>query len=506
MEPTKRILINTLAQYTRAVLTTCMSLYSVRLVLKALGETDYGIYTLVAGIVAMLGFVTNAMVITTQRHLSYSFGQHDKMQSRKTFSCSAMMHLGIGVLLVLVLTAAKGPLFSHALSIPASRAEVASWIYTTTIGMMFLSFIEAPFKALFIARENIVYISVVEVTDGIMRLLLVALLLSGAADPLYTYGNLMLSIWTVRFLMFSVWPVLHYPECSPRHFLCDLDKKVIGALSGFAGWTTYSMGCVVTRNQGLNVVFSKSGMGMMLCASYGVAQQVVGGAQIVSTSILNAMNPQIMQAEGAGDRALMLHRAEQESRISSAMLATIFIPVIVFMDSILHIWLGIVPAKAAFLCQCLLLAQVIDQSTYGLHTANQAIGHIRNYTLLMYTPKVLILPLAWAIHVCGGGVEAIMLLFLCIEAMVAIMRIPYLHRHGGLNMAKFSCRVFPRIALIALLQGSLSAGLRCMGSQPFFTIASVCASILCGIVLMWAVVLNTQERARLKQIIRRGKA
>ena len=98
MEPAKRILLNTLAQYTRAVLTTCMSLYSVRLVLKVLGSTDYGIYTLIAGVVAMLGFVTNAMVVTTQRHLSYSFGQQDPDLPRKTYSCSFIMHLGIVML------------------------------------------------------------------------------------------------------------------------------------------------------------------------------------------------------------------------------------------------------------------------------------------------------------------------------------------------------------------------------------------------------------------------
>ena len=247
-------------------------------------------------------------------------------------------------------------------------------------------------------------------------------------------------------------------------------------------------------------------MGMMLCASYGIAQQVVGGAQIVSTSILNAMNPQIMQAEGAGNRALMLHRAEQESRISSAMLATVFIPLVVFMEPILHIWLGTVPAKATFLCQCLLLAQIIDQSTYGLHTANQAIGHIRNYTLLMYTPKLLILPLAWIIQTWGGGAEAIMLLFLCMEALVAGMRIPYLHRHGGLDMKAFSSSVFPRIAFIICLQGAISLGLHAIGTQPLLTMAFICISMLCGITLMWAVVLNAQERARMMQIITRKKA
>ena len=506
MEPTKRILLNTLAQYTRAILTTCMSLYSVRLVLKALGSTDYGIYTLVAGVVAMLGFVTNAMVITTQRHLSYSFGQHDPVRSRKTFSCSVMMHLAIGLLLVLLFVCAKGFFFTHVLTIPPARLEVASWIYVTTIGMMFLSFMEAPFKALFIARENIVYISIVEVTDGILRLVLVVLLLQNASDALYTYGNLMLGIWSARFLMFSLWPTLRFPECSPQHFLADLDRKLIGALSGFAGWTTYSMGCVIARNQGLNVLLNRCCMSTVLCASYGIAQQVVGGAQIVSTSLLNAMNPQIMQAEGAGNRQMMLHKAEQESRISSAMLAAIFVPVIVAMESILQMWLGTVPQKATFLCRCLLFAQIIDQSTYGLHTANQAIGHIRNYTLLMYTPKLLFLPLAWLIHLWGGGVEAMMGLFLVIELLVALMRIPYLHRYGGLEMGAFAASVFPRVTVIILLQGFISLGLHSICAQPLYTLAAVCMSILCGIAFMWAIVLNTHERTRMCKIILRREA
>lgn len=454
----------------------------------------------------MLGFVTNAMVVTTQRHLSYSFGQQNPVLPRKTFSCSFIMHLGIGTLLAMAFVCAKEPLFTHVLTIPMSRTSVASWIYTTTIGMMFLSFMEAPFKALFIARENIVYISIVEVTDGIMRLLLIVLLLQNTSDALYTYSNLMLGIWAVRFLMFSLWPMLRYPECCPRYFLQDLDKKLISTLSGFAKWTTYGMGCVIARNQGINILLNRCYMSTVLCASYGIAQQVVGGAQIISTSLLNAMNPQIMQAEGAGNRQLMLHKAEQESRISSAMLAAIFIPIIVAMDSILQMWLGTVPPKVAFLCRCLLMSQIIDQSTYGLHTANQAIGHIRNYTLLMYTPKLAFLPLAWIIHLGGGGVNAMMSLFLAIELIVALMRIPYLHRHGKLDIKSFSLSMFPRVIIIILLQGAISLGLCAICVQPLYTLAAVSMSILCGMVLVWAVVLNDHERARMREIIQRRKA
>lgn len=506
MEPAARILLNTMAQYTRAIITTCLNLYSVRLVLAALGTTDYGIYTLVAGVVAMLGFVTNAMVITTQRHLSYSFGQPNTELSRKTFSCSMLIHLCIGTSLAIVLMALKMTLFTHVLCIPPERLNTASWIYVTTIGMMLLSFMEAPFKALFIARENIIYISFVEVTDGIMRLLLVILLLDGSNDPLRTYGNLMLGIWCVRFLLFSLWPLIRYQECSPRNFLTDINSKSIKAFSEFAGWTTYSMGCVIARNQGLNVLFNRSFMSTVLCASYGIALQVVGGAQIVSTSLLNAINPQIMQAEGAGNRTLMLHRAEQESRISSAMLATIFVPAIVEMENILQMWLSTAPPKAAFLCRCLLLAQIIDQSTYGLHTANQAIGHIRNYTLLMYTPKLLILPLAWLAHRMGGGVFSMMGMFLTIELAVAFMRIPYLSRHGQLDSVNFTRSVFPPLLFIIALQGGISMVLHAISTSPFNTLCALTLSIACGMTIMWQIVLSNSERHKIWQILFRKKA
>ena len=74
MEPAKRIIINTIAQYTKAIINICLSLYSTRLILHALNVSDYGIYSVVGGVVAMLGFLTNALVITTQRYISYYHG------------------------------------------------------------------------------------------------------------------------------------------------------------------------------------------------------------------------------------------------------------------------------------------------------------------------------------------------------------------------------------------------------------------------------------------------
>ena len=54
MRASNRIIVNTLAQYVRTIINLLLSLYSARLVLDILGVDDYGIYSLVAGVVSML--------------------------------------------------------------------------------------------------------------------------------------------------------------------------------------------------------------------------------------------------------------------------------------------------------------------------------------------------------------------------------------------------------------------------------------------------------------------
>ena len=74
MNASQRIIVNTIAQYTKAIISILLSLFSTRLVIDALNVRDYGIYVLVGGIVGILGYFTNAMVVTTQRYLSYCYG------------------------------------------------------------------------------------------------------------------------------------------------------------------------------------------------------------------------------------------------------------------------------------------------------------------------------------------------------------------------------------------------------------------------------------------------
>ena len=71
----KRIAKNTLFLYIRQFLIMGITLYTSRVVLKELGVVDYGIYNVVGGLVAMMGFLNSAMSVASQRYITYGIGK-----------------------------------------------------------------------------------------------------------------------------------------------------------------------------------------------------------------------------------------------------------------------------------------------------------------------------------------------------------------------------------------------------------------------------------------------
>lgn len=88
MRDSQRVLVNTTAQYIRTVINTLLAFYTVRLVLSILGASDYGIYTLIAGVVSMLTFITNSLMASTQRFISFYQGKGN-LDELKKFSIIA---------------------------------------------------------------------------------------------------------------------------------------------------------------------------------------------------------------------------------------------------------------------------------------------------------------------------------------------------------------------------------------------------------------------------------
>ncbi len=110
-----------------------VALYTSRVVLSTLGVTDFGIYNVVGGVVAMFGFITNTMASASQRFLAFEIGRNDFVQLKKTFSVTVTIYL-IFTLAIIILGETAGLWFVyHKLTIPPERMTATLWVYQFSI-------------------------------------------------------------------------------------------------------------------------------------------------------------------------------------------------------------------------------------------------------------------------------------------------------------------------------------------------------------------------------------
>jgi len=171
IETTKRITKNTLVLYIRMFITMGVSLYTSRIVLKALGVEDYGIFNIVGGIVVLFSFLNSAMSSATQRFLNFGLGKGDDDEVKRVFSMSMTAHISIAIL-VIILGETIGLWFLNTqLNIPAERMNAANWVYQFTIITFCIQIISVPYNASIIAYEKMSFYAYISIAETVLKLL-----------------------------------------------------------------------------------------------------------------------------------------------------------------------------------------------------------------------------------------------------------------------------------------------------------------------------------------------
>ena len=169
MKSSSRVVVNTLAQYIRTVLTIIIVLYTSRVVLANLGVDDFGIFSLVGGVISMLAFVRRNLSKTIQRFLSYYQGKKDQGMVIKIFNNSICTQLIISLSICFVLLLCTPLIFEHLLNIKPERIDAAKIVYFVMLVNLFFHMMSAPYGAALIARENIVFSSIVSIVDAVLK-------------------------------------------------------------------------------------------------------------------------------------------------------------------------------------------------------------------------------------------------------------------------------------------------------------------------------------------------
>ena len=162
--------------------------------MNSLGIENYGIYNVVGGVVSLFSCLKNSMITATQRYMTFEIGRGDSMRLNSVFSSSLLIHLGIGVMVLLLCESIGVWFLNHKMVIPQDRLFAANIVFHLSVLDLFLNLLSVPYNAIIIAFEKMSAFAYISIVNVILKLLIAFMLFLSPIDILVWYAILMLIV------------------------------------------------------------------------------------------------------------------------------------------------------------------------------------------------------------------------------------------------------------------------------------------------------------------------
>lgn len=446
----KMVVKNTLMLYVRMLLLLFIGLFTSREILRILGVTDYGIYNVVGGVVAMLSFLSGSLSSSTSRFLTFEIGKKDLKKLKDTFSSSLLVHFILAILIVVILETGGLWFLNSKLNIPVSQLDAAKIVFQISIATSFIQIIAIPFSAVIIAHEKMGIYAYIGILDAIFKLLVVYVLLVVDNNKLITYAILL-------FIASLISPIINVTYCLKNFDECKTSLRFIKSICfkmlSYASWDLYGNFSITIRGQGVNILLNIF-FGPVVNAASGVANQVMNIIMGFSNNFLTAVNPQIVKSYSSEEFTRFNSLIINTSKFCFLLLFLISFPILLEANFILHIWLTDVPEYSSVFCQLIIINNWITMIFRPLVIGVSATGKIRRVSFINGTVYLLVLPTSYIFLKHGGSPTIPFILNIILLIIGHLFTLQTI----GILISQFSCIKFIKKAIIpAFLIASISS-------------------------------------------------
>ena len=469
-----------------------VSLYTSRVILQTLGESDYGIYNVVGGVVMMFSVISGSLSASISRFLTIELGKGDMDKLKKVFASSVTIQLLLSVV-VFILAETIGLWFlNNRMVFPAERTIAANWIFQFSVINFVVSLINLPNSAVIIAREKMSVFAFFGVFDVLIKLLIAFLLVVSPMDKLIFYGLLLLSFSIVTNIVYVVYCKRNFEECI---YKLRVERNLLKEMFGFAGWNFIGASSAVLRDHGGNIILNIFGGGTVVNAARGIAMQVCSIVSGFVSNFMVAVDPQITKSYASGEHGYMMKLVYSSAKYSFFILLIFAIPIFVNVDFILDIWLGEVPAHTDSFIRLVLLFTLSETLARPLITAMLATGKIRKYQIIVGSLQMLNLPISYLCLKHGCPPESVFVIAIFISVCCEMARLYMLRNMIGLSVKSFLSEVYIKVIVVLLLSAVFPYTLDKYVQDSwgsFFMISAL--SLFCTFLTIYFLGCNKEER------------
>lgn len=443
----KRIAKNTLVIYINLFLNALIGLYSSRLVLQALGVSDFGLYSVAGGVALLFSFISGALASTTIRFVNVEMGKPDGDINR-IFNICRVLHIALAIMLFLLIEVGGIWYINHYLNVEPGKEGDAMFVFQVATVVMCLGVMNVPYSSLFNATEKFLFSSLVSIAGKVTEFCLVIWLLSYDGDRIRAYAIIMTTSTVVPFIVYHLSCYRRWPEYIKwkfvkgwNHYKEALIYSNYNLLSGAAG---------MARSQGAALLINYF-FGTAVNGAYAVAKSIEWHVASLSNRLQDAASPQITQNYSAGDQDRVYYLTSRIGKYSMLILLLAFFPLWAEMGFVLDIWLAEVPDGALTFCRMILLMLLVAVTDGGVYQVVNASGKVARFRTWYSVLTLSCIPIGFFVLKAGASPYMLLVLFIVADIIWRIVQLWMARRILRFPIGRFCRDIYLPVAIVCLI-------------------------------------------------------
>ena len=494
----RRIAKNTIFMYLRLFTTMVIGLYTSRLVLEILGVSDYGLFAVVGGILAMFTFISSSLGAATGRFFNTEMGKKNG-DVNASFNINLLLHCCLA-LIIFVLAETVGLWYIYnKLNVIPSKLDDAVFVYHVSIVTACLGIMNGPYSSLFDAHERFKFTALLDIINSFVRLGCLLML------SLY-HGNYALRLYSVIFALTTIntFVIYHYvayrnwPYIIKKHFVKGWQKYK--EVLDFGGRNMLATLSYMARSSGsdliLNHFFSTSVNG-----AFAISKSVRQYTEDFSTKFDGASAPQIIQSYALGDKTRCSYLVNKVGRINILLFELIAFPLMMELDFVLHLWLGNVPDGALQFTYINIIVGGVSLTAGGIFNVINASGKIKWFKINVSFFFLMCVPLGWLLFKLGYPAYSMLLLFLFSDVVQRVIQLFLMHKILDFDSWGFVRNAYVRPGIIAIIMTVVLYARSLFDIEnAFLHILSVFMTFFITLFFVYLLGITQGERKKIKQM------
>lgn len=495
-EANKRIAKNTIYLYLRTGITMLVALYTSRIVLDALGIEDFGIWSVLGGVITIFGFINQSLSASIFRYITHAIGTGDKEQINRTYSCSITIHAALAVIIFLLCETAGQWLLADKLVIPEEKRDIAETVFHIAAATGSISLLTVPFSSVIIAREQMHVFAYLSIAETLLKLAIAAAVYMAPARKLIWYAAMMLAATLLILLFHYLYVRYSFKELRYRNVT---EKHFYKPLLTFSGWSMLGNIAAAGYTQGLTILLNIF-FGPAVNAARSISFQIEQAVRTFVVNFQSAVNPQIIKSHAQDDTAGMHLLMYRSSRFSLLLLFIFALPIMLETEKILYLWLGQIPAETVTFVRIMFCVIALETMSNSIMTGITATGDIKRYQITVSSILLAIVPAAYIALKSGAPAKSVFIVYLAIEIIAVAARLAIAHDMLKLDIKKVVKHVALRSAAAIAAGSLLPLILHCTMPDGYTRFATVITSgVITSLAAIYLLGLDRQERVAINR-------